>query len=318
MASRLSFGLWDSIPDATLLQAAASGRLATREQVTREAERMVSDLRTRAKVRDFFLQWLKVDPVPDLSKDPKLFPGFTPEVASDLRTSLDLFLEDVIWSERVGFSPGAARRFPLSQRTPGPVLWRRPCRRDAPFQKVSLDPGARAGVLSHPYLMATFAYAASSSPIHRGVFISRNVLGRSLRPPPAAQVPLAPELHPELTTRERVTLQTSPASCTTCHGMINPLGFALENFDAVGRYRKAENGTSDRRDRYLRAAVRHTGCVQRSAGAGKTPGRQPGDACGLRRAAFPLPGQAADPRLRARCIPDFCDRSPRAISTFAS
>jgi hypothetical protein len=107
---------------------------------------------------------------------------------------------------------------------------------------VKLDDGRRAGVLSHPYLMAGFAYTSTSSPIHRGVFISRSVLGRALRTPPEAVAPLAPDLHPDLTTRQRVVTQTSPQACQMCHAMINPLGFALENFDAVGRYRTEENG----------------------------------------------------------------------------
>ncbi|HEY8505714.1 MAG TPA: DUF1588 domain-containing protein, partial [Gemmataceae bacterium] len=113
---------------------------------------------------------------------------------------------------------------------------------DAPFTKVPLGPGERAGVLSHPYLLAAFAYTETSSPIHRGVFLARSVLGRPLRPPPEAFSPLAPDLHPDLTTRERVALQTRPQACMSCHGMINPLGFTLERFDAIGRYREEENG----------------------------------------------------------------------------
>jgi hypothetical protein len=113
---------------------------------------------------------------------------------------------------------------------------------DSPFQKVSLDAKERAGLLTHPYLLANFAYTSTSSPIHRGVFIARSLLGRALRPPPVAVAPLAPDLHAGLTTRERVTLQTSPASCVTCHGMINPLGFSLERFDAIGRFRTDEKG----------------------------------------------------------------------------
>jgi len=91
-------------------------------------------------------------------------------------------------------------------------------------------------------LMAGFAYTASSSPIHRGVFIARSVLGRSLRPPPMAVSPLAVELHADLTTRDRITLQTKPEACQSCHAMINPLGFTLENFDAVGRFRTEDAG----------------------------------------------------------------------------
>jgi hypothetical protein len=240
VASRLSFGLWDSIPDQALLDAAASGQLATREQVARQAERMVTDLRARSKLREFFLQWLRVEQVPDLSKDAKRFPGFDETLASDLRTSLDLFLSDVIASKASDFREllladylymnGRLSEFFGADLPP-----------DAPFQKVTWEPSERAGLLSHPYLMATFAYTGTTSPIHRGVFLARSVLGRSLRPPPEAIAPLAPDLHAGLSTRERVILQTSPKVCTACHGMINPLGFGLEHFDAVGRYRAEEN-----------------------------------------------------------------------------
>ena len=95
-------------------------------------------------------------------------------------------------------------------------------------------------MLSHPYLLASLAYTSTSSPIHRGVFLSRSVLGRVLRPPPEAVAPLSPEVHAELTTRERVALQTQPEACQGCHSMINPLGFTLENFDAIGRYRESD------------------------------------------------------------------------------
>jgi Protein of unknown function (DUF1592)/Protein of unknown function (DUF1588)/PA14 domain/Protein of unknown function (DUF1595)/Cytochrome C oxidase, cbb3-type, subunit III len=241
VASRLSFGLWDSLPDQPLLDAAAADQLSTREQVIRQAERMVTDIRARSKLRELFLQWLKVDQVSDIAKDPKRYPQFNEVMASDLRTSLDLFLEDVIDSNAADFRQllsadyvylnGRLAQFYGTDLAP-----------DAPFQKVYLDQRERAGVLTHPYLMASFAYTASTSPIHRGVFISRSILGRVLRPPPEAVAPLAPDLHPDLTTRQRVTLQTKPESCQSCHGMINPLGFTLENFDAVGRYRKDEQG----------------------------------------------------------------------------
>jgi hypothetical protein len=113
---------------------------------------------------------------------------------------------------------------------------------DAGFEPRPLDPGRRSGVLTHPYLLSAFAYTDTTSPIHRGVFLLRGVLGRPLSPPPAAFAPLAPDLHPDLTTRERVALQTSPEACAECHERINPLGFALEEFDAVGRFRDAEKG----------------------------------------------------------------------------
>ena len=241
VASRIAFGLGDAPPDAALRQAAASGQLATRAQVVAQAERLLGDPRSRAKLREFFLRWLKVEQAPDLAKDPGRFPGFDAAIASDLRTSLDLFLEDLAWGPdpdyrrlflaRNVFLNGRLARFYGADLPP-----------DAPFQEYDLEPTERAGVLTHPYLMATFAYNAESSPIHRGVFLARSVLGRSLRPPPEAFAPLAPELHAGMTTRERVTLQTRPAACVTCHGMINPLGFGLEHFDAVGRFRAEDAG----------------------------------------------------------------------------
>lgn len=251
VAARLSFGMWDSVPDEALLKAAADNKLASREDVQREAERMLNDPRTRSKLREFLLQWLRVDHLTDISKDSTLFPEFNPAVVSDLRASLDLFLDEVIDSEAADFrqlllSDGLYLNGPLAK------FYGFELPADAEFQKVSFEPTERAGVLTHPYLMTGFAYTSMTSPIHRGVFISRSVLGRSLRPPPEAVAPLAPDLHADLTTRERVALQTNPESCQTCHSMINPLGFTLEHFDAVGRYRKEEKGKSiDSRGNYL-------------------------------------------------------------------
>jgi hypothetical protein len=241
VAARLSFALWDSVPDEPLLAAAAAGKLSTREQVAAQAERMLNDPRACAKLREFFLRWLKVEQAPEIAKDPARYPGFDAQVAADLRTSLDLFLEYVAWGDDPDF-----RRLLLADELPlnGRLakFYGADLPADAPFQNVKLDPEQRAGVLTHPYLLATFAYTGATSPIHRGVFLSRGVLGVALKPPPEAFTPLAEELHPKLTTRERVVLQTKPNGCQSCHGVINPLGFALEQFDAVGRFRERDNG----------------------------------------------------------------------------
>jgi len=247
VAGRLALGLWDSIPDDQLIKAAEAKQLTTPEQVRAEATRMVSAPRARAKLREFFLQWLKVDHFADISKDLQRFPEFNAAVASDLRTSLDLFLDEIITSDAADFRQllladslylnGSLAAFygvdlPADALSPG----------EPGFQKVTTRPHERAGILTHPYLMAGFSYTSTSSPIHRGVFLARSVLGRTLRPPPEAVAPLAPDLHAGLTTRERVLLQTKSDVCQSCHAMINPLGFTLENFDAVGRYRRDEQG----------------------------------------------------------------------------
>jgi cytochrome c553 len=251
VACRLSFGLWDAPPDKELLAAAAAGKIGTRTQVAHQAERMLADGRAHAKLREFLLQWLKLDQAPELAKDAERFPDFDKAVVADLRTSLERFLEEVVWTGNGDFRRlFLAEELYLNGRLA--KFYGADLPADADFTKVRLDPEQRAGVLTHPYLMATFGYTAASSPIHRGVFVGRGLLGVQLRPPQDAFTPLSEKLHPDLTTRERVTLQTKAASCQACHGIINPLGFTLEHFDAVGRYRdKDKNRAVDATGSYL-------------------------------------------------------------------
>jgi hypothetical protein len=240
VASRLALGLWDSLPDQTLLDVAAAGSLKSPEAIEQQARRMLADQRAKAKLYDFFHQWLRVDRGYDQSKDQALFSDFNAGVASDLLTSLDLTVEDIVWSESSDFRQLLlSDDLFLNERLASFLEVEPPATGE--FQRVSFDPGRRVGVLTHPYLMSGFAYHKSSSPIHRGVFIVRSLLGRSLKPPPIAVAPLDEGVDPELTTRQRVALQTNEPTCMNCHGMINPLGFSLEHYDAVGRFRTKEN-----------------------------------------------------------------------------
>ncbi len=239
VASRLSFGLWDSLPDHELLKAAAQGQLRTTDQIEKQTRRMLGDARTRAKLRDFFHKWLHVERAYDVSKDKELFPGFDPALVSDLLTSLDLFVDDVVWSDESDYRQLLLADYLfVNQRIAD--FYRVDCPSGKGFHKVSFDPQRRVGVLTHPYLMTGFAYHKSSSPIHRGVFMVRRLLGRALKPPPIAVAPEDEGVNPTMTTRERVALQTKSAMCQTCHSMINPLGFSLEHYDAVGRFRAKE------------------------------------------------------------------------------
>jgi Protein of unknown function (DUF1592)/Protein of unknown function (DUF1588)/PA14 domain/Protein of unknown function (DUF1595)/Cytochrome C oxidase, cbb3-type, subunit III len=240
-AARLSFGLWDSLPDQDLLNEAKAGRLVKKDEIARQAERMLCDLRAKAKLHDFLLTWVKADQVRDLAKDAKKFPGFDAAMIADLRTSLELFLDDVTWSDASDFRELLSADYLLLNGRLA-KFYGADLPADADFTKVKLDAGERAGVLTHPFLMTSFAHNSDTSPILRGVFLARGVLAMSLRPPPEAVVPLSPELQPTLTTRERVTLQTQASNCMSCHAIINPLGFTLEHFDAVGRYREKDNG----------------------------------------------------------------------------
>ncbi|MBI1310566.1 DUF1592 domain-containing protein [bacterium] len=242
VASRLSFELWDSIPDDELRRAAAEGRLENSEQITQQAQRMVGNFHTKSKLREFLQLWLKMERVGDLSKDAEAFPDFSPEVLSDLRTSLELTLDDVINSDKPTLTALLLGKETFLNDRLAKVYGVELPPGDG-FRKVAFEPDRRSGVLSHPFLLTGFAYFKDSSPIHRGVFAFQKILGRSIRPPADANFePLSSAMQPDLTTRERTVMQTSPEACHACHQMINAVGFPLEHFDAIGRFRDKDSG----------------------------------------------------------------------------
>ena len=158
VAARLSFALWDSIPDQELLSAATAGRLSTKEQVAHEAQRMVSDLRARSKLHEFLLKWLKADTSIDLAKDAAKFPGFDAAVIGDLRTSLELFLDDVLWSERSDFRQLLLAddvflndRLTKFYAADSPPVQDTARESESDFTRVKTAVEARAGVLTHPF-----------------------------------------------------------------------------------------------------------------------------------------------------------------------
>ena len=239
-ASRLSFALVDSLPDRDLLQAAEKGWLDNDKGLRDQAWRLVNSYRGRIQLHNFLRVWLNLERLEDIGKDAEVFPDFTAEFAADLRASLELLLAEAVSADDGGF-----RTLLTSDETwindRMAAFYNVDQQADAgAFRKVTFEPERRAGIVSHPFLLSGLAYQKTSSPIHRGVFLSRGILGRALKPPPDSVAPLAPDLAPDLTTRERVGQQTSPEMCAGCHKMINSLGFALEEFDAVGRYRKTE------------------------------------------------------------------------------
>jgi Protein of unknown function (DUF1588)/Protein of unknown function (DUF1592)/Protein of unknown function (DUF1585) len=263
VANRLALILFDSLAtDRQLQEAIRDDRLASDEQVRAIARASVNDYRVRAKTREFLYEWLNLSQSADITKNADAYPGFDAALLADLKSSLDAFLDEVVWSEssdyrqfflsdwamsnqRIEEFYGPAWKVPEEpepEQPPAPEPAEKLTMVATPilFKRTAGDPGNRFGLLTHPYLMSRLAYHDSTSPIHRGVFLIRFMLGRTLRPPAEAFSPLSPDLHPDLTTRERVHLQTSPESCQVCHSKINGLGFSLENLDAVGRYRKNE------------------------------------------------------------------------------
>ncbi|MCF7675550.1 MAG: DUF1592 domain-containing protein [Akkermansiaceae bacterium] len=240
-AASLALSLWDSVPDEPLWQAAAKDRLTTAEQIGEQARRMLANPRARHKLNGFFRHWLALGGAERMAKDPKTFPSFDEHLIADLAVSLGLFLDEVVWNGNADYRDLLLADF-LHVSPRMAAFYGLPPVAGEGFTKVSLPTAQRAGVLTHPYLMASLAYYKSSSPIHRGVFVTRNVLGRTLKPPPMAIEFMDDRFDPSLTMREKVTQLTSKPACMSCHELINPLGFSLENFDAAGRWRDRDAG----------------------------------------------------------------------------
>ena len=242
VATRLALGLWDSMPDDELLRAAAAGRLNTPVEARQQALRMLRDSRSRAKLRDTFHHWLGIDHAEEIAKDTEQYPNYDKSLEADLRTSLNIFLDNIVWQ-----TAGAdfrkllnSRHLPFNERL-ARFYGAQRVKHHGEFGPSFFD-HERAGLLTHPYLLALYSYHNATSPIHRGVFITRHVLGRSLKPPPEAVVFKDEAFAPDMTMREKVTQLTKADACMTCHGIINPLGFALEQFDGIGRLRETEKG----------------------------------------------------------------------------
>ena len=249
-AARLALVLWDSLPDEALRKAADRNEVTTPEQIRAQAQRMIQNPRAKAKLRGFFDHWLDTDAADEIAKDPKAYPGFDAELVQDLRTSLNHFVESVVWSpasdyrqlllsDEIHLNASLRRYYGVesARSLHGGAAGGSTNAVDDAFVPVRFDPEQRAGVLTHPFLLSAHSYYRSSSPIHRGVFLTRKVLGRFLKPPPMAIEFMDDRFDPSLTMREKVTQLTEKPQCMACHATINPLGFSLEQFDAVGRFR---------------------------------------------------------------------------------
>ncbi len=308
VASRLALTLWDSVPDAALLQAAAAGQLKTEAQVRKQAQRLLKDPRAKAKLRDFLHHWLHVEEGAEIAKDQQEYPGFDQAVVMDLRTSLDLFTEGVVWSEASDYRQLLLGDTILMNERLAKFYGQK-VEAGAGFQPVKMDADQRGGVLTHPFVLATFSYTKSSSPIHRGVFVTRNILGRMLRPPPMAIAFMDDKFDPSLTMREKVTELTSKPACMSCHVTINPLGFSLERFDAVGRLRATDNSKPvDPVSEYQAAdgsVLRLQGARDVARHAVESPGGQAGFARNLFHAIVRQPPAAWSPDAVGRLAEGF-------------
>ncbi len=246
IARRLALLLWDSVPDRQLFELADQGKLDDSAVAVNEIYRMLDHPRGRSKLRSALAALLNLDKPRDWSRDPQRFAGFTTAIVVDLRRSLERQVDEIVWSESSDFRRffGETTIFANARLADYYGLVRQVDPAVGPEEFVPINAADRyhGGLLTHPYTLARLAYFRDSSPIHRGVFVARNLLGRTLRPPSENFEPLSEDFAPHMTNRQRVEHQTADHQCMKCHQVINPLGFSLENYDAVGRYRSEDQG----------------------------------------------------------------------------
>lgn len=240
-ATNLAYFLWNTMPDDALLDAAAAGELSTPEGVRAYAEQMLADPRAREVVGSFHGQLYDYERYLDLNKDPELYPQFTPEMGEDMQREAELFVESVVFDREGGLVDllTAPTTF-VNDRLA--AVYGLEGEFTADFQEAELDPAERAGILTRLGFLAANGTARQPDTIHRGVFVNLRVLCAALPSPPNNVTPLPASN--EGTNRDRVNAHTGPGTCGAgCHGtMINPIGFAFENYDAIGGWRTTDNG----------------------------------------------------------------------------
>jgi hypothetical protein len=241
MASRLSYFLWQSMPDEPLFDAARRNELETADQVAAQAARMLDDPKARAMVADFHRQWLGLRGVPHLQKDATRFSAFNESIAGDMVVEADRFIQDIVFDG----SGNASELFSSASTFVNGNLasfYGIPNVTGNAFQKVTLDGTRRAGLLTLGAPLAQLAKQNQTSPVLRGKFVREQLLCEHVLPPPADINVMVPELDPNLTTRERFSQHSTDDACAGCHVLMDPIGFGLENYDAVGKWRDTENG----------------------------------------------------------------------------
>lgn len=240
IASRLSYFLWSSMPDQTLFDLAAQGRLHDRRTLQVQVKRMLEDPRSEAFVKNFAGQWLNLRNLDDLTPDPRKFRVFNSQLKADMRRETEEFFSYIMKEDRsviefinadYTFMNENLAKFYGNDKIKGDQ-----------FQKVSLDKSKRAGLITQASILTLTSNPGRTSPVKRGKWIMENILGT----PPPAPPPNVPELEeaagakPNATLREQLALHRKIAGCAACHDQMDPLGLGFENFDAIGRWREKE------------------------------------------------------------------------------
>jgi hypothetical protein len=243
LASRLSFFLWSSIPDDELLEAAEQGRLRDRAVLEQQVRRMLADSRSRALVNNFAGQWLYLRNMDLVTPDPDRFPEFDENLRQAFQAETQLLFESMLREDRSVVDLLNADYTFLNERLARhygiPDIY------GSRFRRVKLTGEERRGLLGQGGVLTVTSYATRTSPVLRGKWLLENILGTPPPPPP----PNVPSLNVEekpgekpATIRERLAQHRANPVCASCHARIDPLGFALENFDAIGKWRTTDAG----------------------------------------------------------------------------
>lgn len=238
-ASRLSFFIWDSAPDDALMTAASANDLADPSKRQAQIDRMIQDAKFMRGVESFYRQWFHLEAFRTLARDAA---GFDASVVQALSTSLLMSATQLYTSS----NPNISELFSGQTYYLNDVLRRfyGLSGTGTAFTAVAMSGQNRRGILTHPGLMAALARPHESFPVGRGLFIVRTLLCQNISLPNGLTIPELPPVEDGVSTRKRYEMHSSNGACQSCHQMFDPPGFALENFDEVGRYRTMDNGVA--------------------------------------------------------------------------
>ena len=242
LASRLSFFLWSSIPDDELLSVAERGQLSDPVVLEQQTRRMLADPRSRSLVDNFANQWLYLRNLTSITPNHRLFPDFDDNLRQAFRRETELFFESILREDRSVMDLLKADYTFLNERLA--KHYQIAYVYGSRFRKVSLRPeDQRGGLLRHGSILTVTSYATRTSPVIRGNWILENILGTPA-PPPPDNVPSLEDndVDQSLPVRERLSAHRANPACASCHNLMDPVGFALENYDAIGRWRTHANG----------------------------------------------------------------------------
>jgi len=242
LASRLSFFLWSSIPDEELLDLATRGELCKPDVLERQVTRMLDDPRSKSLASNFAGQWLHLRNLESITPDLRLFPDFDDNLRQSFRRETELLFEEVLSEDHSVIDLLNSKHTYLNERLA--KHYGIPHVYGSHFRRVELDDDTmRGGLLRQGSILTVTSYATRTSPVIRGKWILENLLGTP-PPPPPANVPALKDntISSTLSVRDRLAAHRADVACAGCHKLMDPVGFALENYDAVGRWRMFEEG----------------------------------------------------------------------------